>query len=144
MFVIHDTFITYVLEKATEAINTYHSPVEKLKAIIRSFVKVFDLYRPHLTVFYQESIYFTGHYKILIKQKREEFKQVVIQVIREGKEKGDFRLDLPTEITALAILGMVNWTHKWYDPSGEKSIDDIAEVFIDLIFHAIEDTSAQK
>lgn len=137
LFVIHDTFITYVLEKAKEANDTYHSPTERLDAILRSFVKVFDLYKPHLTVFYQENVYFNEHYESLIKKKRDKFKQMIIQVIHDGIVNDEFRQDIPTEITALAILGMVNWTHKWYKPSGEKSIEEIADIFIDLILHAI-------
>src|SRR5699024_12739847 len=81
-------------------------PTKKLQAIIKSFVKVFDLYKPHIFVFYQEHIYLKDDYKRLIKQKREQFKQIIMQVVCEGKESGEFRQELPTEITGMAILGI--------------------------------------
>lgn len=137
LFVIHDTFITYVLEKATIANETYKSPTNKLQAIIKDFVKVFDLYKPHISVFYQENIYLKPEYEILIKKKRDQFKQIIISAIREGKECGEFRKDLPVEITGMAILGMVNWAYKWYKQSGPKSIDEIGDIFVDLILHAV-------
>lgn len=137
LFVIHDTFISYVLEKATVANDTYNSPTKRLQAIVKSFVKVFDLYKPHIAVFYQEYIYLNNHYESLIKCKRNQFKQIIIKVVREGKELGEFRPELTVEITAMAILGMVNWTYKWYKQSGEKSIDEIADIYVDLILHAI-------
>lgn len=137
LFVIHDTFITYVLEKATIANETYKSPTKKLQAIIKDFVKVFDLYKPHISVFYQENIYLKPEYEILIKKKRDQFKQIIIRGIREGKECGEFRKDLPVEITGMAILGMVNWAYKWYQQSGPKSIDEIGDIFVDLILHAV-------
>lgn len=141
LFVIHDTFISYVLEKATVANDTYKAPTKRLQAILKSFVRVFDLYKPHITVFYQEYIYLNEHYESLIKCKRNQFKEIIIEVVREGKEEGEFREDLAVEITAMAILGMVNWTYKWYKRSGNKSIGEIADIYIDLILHAVLEES---
>lgn len=137
LFVIHDTFITYVLEKAIIANETHDSPTKKLQAIIKDFVKVFDLYKPHISVFYQETIYLKPQYEILIKKKRDQFKQIITNAIREGKVANEFRYDLPVEITTMAILGMVNWTYKWYKQSGTKSIEEIGDIFVDLILHSV-------
>ncbi|MGF7015416.1 TetR/AcrR family transcriptional regulator [Ornithinibacillus bavariensis] len=137
LFVIHDTFITYVLEKAYIAKNTYESPTKKLQAIIKSFVQVFDLYKPHISVFYQENVYLKSNYEELIKAKRDQFKNIILETIREGKASGEFRHDLSDEITSMAILGMVNWTYKWYRKSGEKSIDEIGDLYVDLIMRSI-------
>jgi len=137
LYVIHDTFITYVLEKANQAKQTYDTPTEKLQAIIESFVKVFDLYKPHISVFYQESTYLKPDYEELIKKKRDHFKQNIFEVLQEGQETGEFRSILPVEITGMAILGMVNWTYKWYRKNGAKNIEEIAHVFVDLILHSV-------
>ncbi|SDJ70028.1 TetR/AcrR family transcriptional regulator [Sediminibacillus albus] len=137
LFVIHDTFITYVLEKATLARETQPTPTKKLQTIIKEFVKVFDLYKPHISVFYQESIYLRPEYGELIKKKRDQFKTILFEVIKEGKTHGEFRYELPLEITVMAILGMVNWTYKWYHHNGKYSIEDIADIFVDLILHGI-------
>lgn len=137
LFVIHDTFITYVLEKATAANKTHTSPTKKLQSIVKSFVNVFDLYKPHIAVFYQEHVYLDERYEDLINHKRKQFKQMIMDAVQEGKNGGEFREDLPVEITGMAILGMVNWTHKWYKQSGAKSIDEIGDIFIDLILHAV-------
>ncbi|QHE52330.1 TetR/AcrR family transcriptional regulator [Pontibacillus sp. HMF3514] len=137
LYVIHDTFITYVLEKANQAKQTYNNPTEKLQAIIESFVKVFDLYKPHISVFYQESTYLKPDYEELIKKKRDQFKQNIFEVLQEGQDKGEFRSILPVEITGMAVLGMVNWTYKWYRKNGEKDIEEISHVFVDLILHSV-------
>ncbi|MFC7320567.1 TetR/AcrR family transcriptional regulator [Halobacillus campisalis] len=137
LFVIHDAFITYVSKEAKAANETHTSPVEKIQAIIRSFVKVFDLYKPHISVFYQESMYLKPEYEQQIKKKRDEFKQMILQVIEEGQRMGYFRKELPPILTTMAILGMVNWIYKWYRRDGEYSIDEIADVFIDLILHSL-------
>lgn len=137
LFVIHDTFITYVLDKAIIANKTYNSPTKKLQAIIKDFVNVFDLYKPHISVFYQETIYLKPEYEALIKKKRDQFKQIITSAIREGKAENEFRGDLSVEITTMAILGMVNWTYKWYKQEGTKSIEEIGDIFVDLILHSV-------
>lgn len=62
LFVIHDEFITYALEKATIANETFSDPTKKLQAIIKDFVKTFGIYKPHISVFYQENIYLKPEY----------------------------------------------------------------------------------
>ncbi|MFC4023037.1 TetR/AcrR family transcriptional regulator [Oceanobacillus longus] len=137
LFVIHDTFITYVLDKATDANKMYDSPIKRLQAIVKDFVNVFDRYKPHLSVFYQESIYLKPQYENLVKEKRHQFKQIIKQAINDGKKCGEFREDLQVEITTMAILGMVNWMYKWYQTSGTNTIEEVGDVFIDLIMHAV-------
>ncbi|WP_102028339.1 TetR/AcrR family transcriptional regulator [Salirhabdus sp. Marseille-P4669] len=137
LYKIHDTFISYVLEKANDAITTYQKPTLQLKAIIHSFVKVFDLYKPHISVFYQESIYLKPHFEQQIKKKREAFKKIIFEVIDNGQQSGEFRSELPVEITGMSILGMVNWTYKWYKKDGPKTIEEIANVFTDIILQGI-------
>ncbi|HHY73248.1 MAG TPA: TetR/AcrR family transcriptional regulator [Bacillus bacterium] len=137
LYMIHDTFISYVLEKANVAIETYTTPTERLHAIILSFVRVFDLYKPHISVFYQESTYLKPEYNEIIKKKRDEYRDIIFQVLEDGMKAGEFRSHLPVKITGMAILGMVNWIYKWYKADGEKTIEEIAAIFNDLILHSL-------
>ncbi len=136
LFVIHDIFISYVLEKAKTASIQIYSPTKRLCTIIKDFVSVFDIYKPHLTVFYQESIYLQPEHERIVKKKRTAFKEIIKQTVKDGVASGEFRKELSVEITTMAILGMVNWTYKWYQRSGENSIEEIADYYIDLIMHA--------
>ncbi|WP_257535585.1 TetR/AcrR family transcriptional regulator [Mesobacillus foraminis] len=137
LFYIHDLFISYVLDKAREAYDNFDTPVSRLCAIIQSFTKVFDLYKPHITVFYQESAYLAKEYQQLINEKRDEYRKIIRQVISEGQSNGDFRSEVPAEISTMSIIGMINWTYKWYKKDGALSIDSIALIFNDLILHSL-------
>ena len=144
LFSIHDTFISYVLRKAKEAIHHYQTPPEKLQQIIYSFTKVFDLYQSHISVFYQESKYLKPELDSTIKRKRDEFRLLIYDVIKEGQESGDFRKEIPFEISGLAILGIVNWTSKWYQRNGPMSMDQISVYFTDFIMQALLTEKAKK
>ncbi|WP_338754141.1 TetR/AcrR family transcriptional regulator [Bacillus sp. FJAT-52991] len=137
LYHIHDVFISYVLDRAQEAYDNYNTPVSRLCAIIMSFTKVFDLYKPHITVFYQESTYLKGDFEQQINEKRDAYRKVILQVIREGQESGDFRTEVPAEISTMAIIGMVNWTYKWFKKDGKLTMEQIGEIFNDLLIHAL-------
>src|SRR5699024_1831849 len=51
LFVIHDTFITYVLEKANNANETTLSSTKNIQPLIYVFLKVFDPSTPPISVF---------------------------------------------------------------------------------------------
>ncbi|MEH7125498.1 TetR/AcrR family transcriptional regulator [Bacillus sp. JJ1773] len=137
LYHIHDIFISYVLDKAREAYDNFDTPVSRLCAIIQSFTKVFDLYKPHITVFYQESTYLVGDFYQEINEKRDEYRKLIVHVIKEGQKSGDFRSEVPAEISTMSIIGMINWTYKWFSKEGPLSIDEIALVFNDLILHSL-------
>src|SRR5699024_416770 len=137
LFVIHDVFITYALDKATLAEERYADPVKKLSAIIRGFLNVFHLYKPHITVFYQESNYLRKEDREIIHQKRKAFKQIMMGVLDEGKQQHKFRPEINTDITVMAILGMVNWLYKWYQQDGVCTIEQIGDYYVDLILHSV-------
>ena len=112
--------------------------------MITSFVKVFDLYKPHISVFYQESGYLKPLYASAIKEKREKYKMLLFNLIEEGVAAGEFRPELDRSITGMSILGMVNWSYKWYKQEGEKSIEEIAEIYVDFILNGLLTLEAKQ
>ncbi|MFP7201615.1 TetR/AcrR family transcriptional regulator [Lysinibacillus halotolerans] len=137
LYEIHDVFISYVIEKAQESYNLNATPITRLSGILQSFVKVFDLYKPYITVFYEESAYLQDVYKTVINDKRDRYRKIIESVIKEGQEGGDFRREIPTNIAALSIIGMINWTYKWYKSDGPLTMEQITDIFKDLIFHSL-------
>ncbi len=144
LFTIHDYFITYVLDKAQEAYEKWSTPAERLYEIVKSFVMMFEKYRAHVTVFYQESLYLAPEFTEKVEKKRDRYKDIMFSVIREGIEIGEFRKEIPVEIMSMAIFGMINWTYRWYKTSGKYSIEEIAHMFADLIMNASLTEEAKK
>lgn len=137
LFEIHDVFITYALKKAREADKLNKTPTKRLIKILDEFVHVFDLYQAHLSVFYQEAFNLDDEYEKIIKEKRNAFKSIISSVLYDGIKAGEFRQDLNIDLTTMAILGMVNWMYKWYDPNGKNTISEISNFYIDFIMHSV-------
>lgn len=137
LYIIHDQFISYVLEKAEEAYEQWDTPTERLQAIVKSFVKMIDLYRSEVTIFYQESLFLSPEYFTDIEIKRDRYKKIMFTVIQDGIESGEFRQELPVPIVSMAIFGMVNWIYKWYQQTGTYTIDQIADIYADMVLHSV-------
>ncbi len=144
LFTIHDYFITYVLNKAEEAVEKWSSPAERLYEIVKSFVMMFEKYRAHVTVFYQESLYLAPEFTEKVEKKRDRYKEIMFSVVQEGIAIGEFRKEIPVEIMSMAIFGMINWTYRWYKTDGKYSIEEIADIFADLIMNAAMTEQAKQ
>lgn len=144
LYIIHDQFITYVLEKGQAAYEQWKTPTERLHNIIKSFVTMIDLYKSEVTVFYQESSYLAPEYFKIIEVKRDQYKSLMFKVIQDGIECGEFRKELPVPIISMAIFGMINWIYKWYQKNGRYTIEEIADIYSDIILHSILTKAARE
>lgn len=137
LYEIHDLFISHVLKETKKAYEENDTPIDKVTALLFAFTNVFDVYQRHITVFYNESAYLPLEYKNIIKEKRKEYQKLIEQVIEEGKEGGQFRPEISTTITTMAIIGLVNWTYKWYRQNGSLTMEQITQHFNDLILRGV-------
>lgn len=137
LYEIHDVFISYVLKETKTVYEKYDNPIDKVCAVLYVFTNVFDMYQRHITVFYDESAYLPHDYKEIIKEKRTEYRKIIEQLIEEGKQSGHFREHISTTITTMAIIGLVNWTYKWYKQNGKLTMEQITVYFNDIILRGI-------
>jgi AcrR family transcriptional regulator len=67
---------------------------------------------------------------------RDKFEALWRDVISEGVEAGSFNCPDPG-LTVRALLGVLNWTLTWYRPRGEFSIEQIADRYVNLLYHGL-------
>ena len=125
---------------ACEAIFTdvARAPAEKLRAIIQQLMTAYDQYYPHMYVYIQEEMSrITSEQSAwaqrIVSQTRT-FERIVLSLINELIKSGQMRSDIPVSVAANAIFGMLNWTHRWYQPGGLHSADQISSAFCDIFF----------
>ena len=134
---IHLQYICDLLEKQRAILQTvkgYRSQLGEIVALILYDMK----YRgAHGRVYFREMRNLTSEHAEKIKGKREEFRRNIACLIKDGMQAGEFQQQLHPEITSLAILGMTNWSYQWFDPQGEMSVEELAELYIEFIFNGI-------
>jgi AcrR family transcriptional regulator len=71
-----------------------------------------------------------------VQARRDEYERAFREILEEGIADGIFR---PTDskVSALAILGAVNWTVKWFRPDGGKSAREIGRECAELLVRGL-------
>lgn len=69
-------------------------------------------------------------------EKRRRYQGLLEQLLRQGVERGEI-VDADPGLTALALLGMLNWAVYWYRRGGRRSGDEIAHHFVNLIVEGL-------
>lgn len=59
-----------------------------------------------------------------------------VRCIKDGIRTGEFR-EVDPKVAAFAVIGMANWTSRWYSPSGQRSPDEIGEIIADFALHGL-------
>ncbi|RJP50587.1 MAG: TetR/AcrR family transcriptional regulator [Anaerolineaceae bacterium] len=67
---------------------------------------------------------------------RDKFEALWRDVVSEGVASGTFHCP-DSALTVRGLLGLLNWTVTWYRPKGELSIQDIADQYVDLLYHGL-------
>ncbi len=71
-----------------------------------------------------------------VQARRDEYERAFREVLEEGIAAGVFRPTDP-KVSALAILGAVNWTVKWFRPDGGKSARQIGRECAELLVRGL-------
>jgi AcrR family transcriptional regulator len=71
-----------------------------------------------------------------VQERRDEYESAFRGILDEGIAAGVFR-PVDSKVSALAILGAVNWTVKWFRPEGRKSAREIGREQAELLVRGL-------
>jgi len=74
-------------------------------------------------------------------RKRDRYERAVRSLIEKGVREKNLTTPDPA-LAARAILGAVNWSARWYDPAGEKTSSEVADLFADYLVRGLLRRSA--
>ena len=97
---------------------------------------VIHRYPDHVWVFLHEFPALTSERAEQFRVRRRKYEQRVEAVLQAGVDSGAFR-DIHPKLTALAWLGMHNYTYLWLKPGGLMSAHDVAKPFADIFIRGI-------
>ena len=141
LYLIHDTFITYELQQAEAVLKLPGTASSRLRQMIIDLVESIELYRPHVTVFFEERRLLSYEKFALVKQKRDVYEHLFQRVVEEGIQTGEFRADTDSRVIVFAIFGMCNWTYQWLQSNKGYGVRAIGQMFCDLLFQGLQSSS---
>lgn len=114
------------IELAEEVRDRDSSALEKLCALVDGVLQTYVAFYPQLYVFIQESAGMDDQAMIELQRR---FDRALVTIIEDGQAAGELRGDIPPLLAAYGLVGMLNWTHRWFDPHGPVGAGEVAHAF---------------
>jgi AcrR family transcriptional regulator len=105
---------------------------DKLRTVVRQHVQFVIANRSFLTVFFGEEANLPPRFVRSLAAQKDRYDKGVERIVAEGIRSGVFR-EMSPRLVVFALLGMVNWVHKWYNPRGGWEAEEISAAFLALI-----------
>ncbi|WP_026912396.1 TetR/AcrR family transcriptional regulator [Patulibacter minatonensis] len=140
---ILDDLMGPLLEAATAAVEGPDAPASaagRLRAMTRIWMHQVETHRAHVAVFEQERRTLERDPAwSAVRDDRRAFEALLLRVLRDGVRTGEFTIPDP-DLTALALLGMVNHSALWFAPDGRLDAEQVADGFVDLLLRGVRNS----
>jgi len=133
---IHDRVMDEVIASGERVTAATGAPPAKLAMLGDELLDVITRYPDHVWVFLHEFPALTGERAEQFRTRRRDFERRVEELLQAGIDSGDFR-DVDPRLTAMAWLGMHNYTYLWLKRDGGLSAHDVAKQFADIFVSGI-------
>ena len=133
---IHDRVMDEVMLGADRTARAGGSPSAQLTMLGDELLDVIHRYPDHVWVFLHEFPALTAERAEQFRGRRREYERRVEAILQAGIDSGEFR-EVDARLTALAWLGMHNYTYLWLKPGGRVSARDAAKPFADIFIKGI-------
>lgn len=129
-----------VLQEAVEELRTTvassASPSEKLATAIQKHMERIATKPAMIALSWQTDGDLPESLRTVTDELRREATDLFSRIIAEGVARGEMYTAHP-KVAALGLLGMLNWTQRWFRPEGPMNHRQIAELFTQLILKGL-------
>ena len=110
---------------------------EKVAAFVERLMASFEQHYPYLYVYVQESMTHMDEDTPWTREMRQlarRFNDAVRDIIQGGFEDGSLCFPIQdARLIANGIIGMCNWSHRWFSPDGPWTARQVSDTFASMI-----------
>ncbi len=133
---IHDRVMDEVMLGAERVEDAGGPPSYQLAMLGDELLDVIHRYPDHVWVFLHEFLALTGERAEQFRSRRRTYERRVELILQAGIVAGEFR-NVDPKLTALAWLGMHNYTYLWLKPGGRLLARSVAKPFAEIVMRGI-------
>lgn len=136
-----DELLLRILKKSIEEVNKnletiitnkQLDPKEKLKNAINNHLSLLIEYIDNVNIYLNEFKSLPKRNQTIYLEKRKKYENNFEKIIVEMKKKGFFN-GLDAKLVTFGVLGMLNWTVKWYKNDGRFNVREISDIYNKMI-----------
>ena len=125
-----------MMREIRAAADAETTAIGKLRAIVAAHIRgLATSYTGLDLLFAQKDIHRFGEQGQIVFKEGVYYAAYIDEIIKAGQKAGEIRPDINPHMATLALTGMLNWMHRWYDQS--QDIDDVIKVFTTIFLTGI-------
>ncbi len=119
------------------------TPAEKITNVVANLLESYTKTDyPYMFIFLQEDVnqiaeHPDGAWAREVNALTRRYERAITSIIQEGMDRGDFVVAGPPHVLTKAIIGMANWTHRWFRSTGKLTPEEIAHIFAQTFLHGV-------
>jgi AcrR family transcriptional regulator len=129
-------FMDGITREVLAAVDEQSSPTRRLAAAVWTHVVYHGMHRRAAFVTDTELRALTGAHREEIMHIRDGYERVFLHLIRDGVQAGELHCRDP-HIATLAILLQCTGVAVWYRPTGELTLQEIADIHVELVLTSL-------
>lgn len=145
---LFDEIVRTVLETndalARRIANSSADPARKLRELIVALMVSYAEHYPLLFIYIREDLAHVSDRRSGWSQHmrglNRSIEDSLIAIIEQGHRSGSLREIGSARTIAYGILGMLNWTHRWYKPERSESAEEIGQAFAEFALAGLDAT----
>ncbi len=143
-----DEIVRAVLE-ANEALarriaGSDMKPARKMRELVMAFMTSFAENYPLLHIYVREDLtQATGKredWSSHMRKLNRSIEDCFVEIVKQGYADGSFRNMGSARTVTYGILGMLNWSHRWFKPERSGADEDIGKIFAEMVMGGLETT----
>ena len=139
LLAILDQALDLLIDNMEEVMKQHLPPKEKFRLGVRTYLKEMLENRELASVLLLEHRSLDSRLQAQHIQRRDRFEQLWRELIQSGVDTGCFHCQ-DISITVRALLGVLNWTITWYQPSGKYNAEQIADQYVNVFLQGLINT----
>ncbi|HWL40276.1 MAG TPA: TetR/AcrR family transcriptional regulator [Gemmatimonadaceae bacterium] len=140
--------IDHGIERATTAVRVaitgIDDPLERLRAALRAHLSLLVHEDVSIYVLLYEGRSLSGETRAHVVRHRDRYDALWDGILHAAAGTGALRPDADLRLVRLLLLGAANWTAQWFSPKGKYSSNDVADVFIELVWNGLAKTGGPR
>jgi AcrR family transcriptional regulator len=113
------------------------TPRERLHRLVLGHVRIVTANADRAATLLNEGRHLPEADRARVVAMRDRYQDVYRAVLAEGVARGDFRADLDVHVSATFVLSLLNAIDRWYDPSGPRQPEELADLLFDFVVRGL-------
>jgi AcrR family transcriptional regulator len=127
LYLILDQTLASLISLVKDSLGEVNDPEGRIRLVIRGHLVLFSERRQEMRVLAQEWEALTGELAERVGERRHEYEALMLRALGELRPRAPMK---ELRAAAMGLLGMLVWTHRWYDAERDLPVDELADQFV--------------